>query len=171
MKTLLKYVIFIGISLPIFFLFFFQSRYDIVIQIKNIVQTHTLGNSLKPTVDYHRTLTRYKAGSPSSRFSSLIADSDHLISQIKERCRLQNLPTDWSMDLIPLPKPRMLLLRADPENVLYASNPKTGCTNFRVFLFRLDGVPMKRIRNIDKFEGFEKHYQVGDALNLQYIAI
>ena len=141
-----------------------------LLYVKNvfIIENLNLSKRRKPSIDLNQVITRYKEGISTTKphFSSLIKDSDLLVSQIKERCRSENMSADWSMDLNPLPKPRMLLFRAE-QGMLYASNPKTGCTSFRVFMYLLDKVPRRQIKDLRLFEKFQKHYQVKTDLQTE----
>ena len=71
-------------------------------------------------------------------FSKLIRKSQDILSSVRQRCEEENLGTTWGFGMNPVPKPRMLIKRTQ-QKILFASNPKTGSTSFKRFLFYLDG--------------------------------
>ena len=94
------------------------------------------------------------------RFSKLIRQSQDFLSLIRSRCEEESLSTTWEFAMNPVPKPRMLIKRVG-EDVLFASNPKTGSTSFKRFLFYLDGNFKLLDRYHDKPRG---HFKIIDSL-------
>ena len=74
---------------------------------------------------------------PESQIKSL-QKSQYILHTIRENCMAQNLSVDWNF-WNNYSSPRLLI--AKPENrILYGSNPKTGSTSFKRFLFCIDGI-------------------------------
>ena len=64
--------------------------------------------------------------------------STKIIAKIRENCVAKNRSTAWSF-WNKFTKPRLLIAKKE-YHILYGSNPKTGSTSFKRFLFCLDGV-------------------------------
>ena len=94
------------------------------------------------TLSYNYRLISYVKnelhGDPEHRFSKLIRKSHDFLRDVRKRCENERFSTKWGFEMNPVPKPRMLIER-DREKILFASNPKTGTTSFKRFLFYLDG--------------------------------
>ncbi|KAL5248720.1 hypothetical protein ACHWQZ_G017789 [Mnemiopsis leidyi] len=94
------------------------------------------------TLSYNYRLISYVRnelhGDPEHRFSKLIRKSHEFLRDVRKRCEKEKLVTHWGFEMNPVPKPRMLIKR-EKEKIVFASNPKTGTTSFKRFLFYLDG--------------------------------
>ncbi|XP_063677136.1 carbohydrate sulfotransferase 12-like [Bolinopsis microptera] len=64
--------------------------------------------------------------------------SHKILAKIRENCAARNISTVWNFRDKFL-KPRLLIAKKE-YHILYGSNPKTGSTSFKKFLFRIDGV-------------------------------
>ena len=73
-----------------------------------------------------------------NRLRETLEHSQDTLLAIKMRCRSLGLKTQWNFKYN-FAKPRLLISKRS-HRILYASNPKVGSTNFKRFLFMLDGV-------------------------------
>ena len=63
--------------------------------------------------------------------------SQAILKKIKLNCRKNNISTEWNLyEKFSMPR---LLIAKPSQCILYGSNPKTGSTSFKHFLYRLDG--------------------------------
>ena len=75
-----------------------------------------------------------------------------ILKKIKLNCRKHNISTEWNFyDQFSMPR---LLIAKPSQRILYVSNPKTGSTSFKKFLYRLDG------NEIGDFHRPNGHYKV-----------
>ncbi|KAL5257866.1 hypothetical protein ACHWQZ_G012718 [Mnemiopsis leidyi] len=98
--------------------------------------TETVSNNTKVDFDLdnfpgiHSNLT-------SSEIATL-KKSRRILEKIRENCKAQNISTVWNFwDRYTTPR---LLIAKSRDRILYGSNPKTGSTSFKRFLFSIDGV-------------------------------
>ena len=74
----------------------------------------------------------------SNLVNTSLSRSKELVEAIRKRCQLLGMPNKrWSFD--EFQKPRLLIYRKSIK-VIYSSNPKTGSSSFKKFLYKLDGV-------------------------------
>ena len=74
----------------------------------------------------------------SSNDIATIKKSHQIMKKIRENCKAQNISTVWNF-WDRFTKPRLLIAKSK-YRILYGSNPKTGSTSFKRFLFTIDGV-------------------------------
>ncbi|XP_063694619.1 carbohydrate sulfotransferase 11-like [Bolinopsis microptera] len=67
--------------------------------------------------------------------------SHKILAKIRENCAARNISTAWNL-LDKFSKPRLLIAKKK-YHILYGSNPKTGSTSFKRFLFCIDGITDK----------------------------
>ena len=88
------------------------------------------GFDLKKIPGIHSTL--------STNDIATIKKSQQIMKKIRENCKAQNISTVWNF-WDRYTKPRLLIAKSK-YRILYGSNPKTGSTSFKRFLFTIDGV-------------------------------
>ena len=79
--------------------------------------------------------------------------SQEILTTIRENCRKKGISTEWNLRKN-FSKPRLLIAKTE-YHILYGSNPKTGSTSFKKFLYHLDGDFVSR--NFHKYSG--GHYE------------
>ena len=90
-----------------------------------------------------------------------IKKSQQILKKIRENCKAQNVSTAWNF-LYGYTKPRLLIAKSK-YRILYGSNPKTGSTSFKRFLFTIDGVT----DGAHEFHGDpDGHYEIVRSKNL-----
>ena len=89
-----------------------------------------------------------------------IKKSQQIMKKIRENCKAQNVSTVWNF-WDRYTKPRLLIAKSK-YRILYGSNPKTGSTSFKRFLFTLDGVT----DGAHEFHGDpDGHYEIVQSKN------
>ena len=72
---------------------------------------------------------------------SALEKSQKILAKIRENCVAENKSTTWGFRN-KFTKPRLLIAKKK-YHILYGSNPKTGSTSFKRFLFCIDGITDK----------------------------
>ena len=96
----------------------------------------TLSN--KPNVDFDLENFPGVHSTLSSNDIATIKKSQQILKKIRENCKAHNVSTVWNF-WDRYTKPRLLIAKSK-NRILYGSNPKTGSTSFKRFLFTIDGV-------------------------------
>ena len=114
--------------------------------------TESTNDSSKSEVDQSvRNNTIIKTGQNShlERYSELndlqkvtLEKSHKILAKIRENCAALNISTAWNL-WDKFSKPRLLIAKKK-YHILYGSNPKTGSTSFKRFLFCIDGITDKK---------------------------
>ena len=86
--------------------------------------------------------------------------SQRIMMKIRENCKAQNISTVWNF-WDRYTKPRLLIAKSK-YRILYGSNPKTGSTSFKRFLFTIDGVT-DRAHNFHRNP--DRHYKTVQSKN------
>ena len=116
---------------------------------------------------FNKYLQHYVAKETSKPFLHLVRDTQQLIGTIKTRCRARRLSTHWTWWMHPIPLPRKVIIRKQ-QRIYYASNPKTGSTSFKMFLYALDGSSREELMDINVHEQGEGHYVILDSKKDSY---
>ena len=98
-------------------------------------QSDLSGNVTQKIFHFNRDYPAYFSLSYEDKVS--LKKSQTILARIKDNCRQHNILTEWDFSNN-FSKPRLLIAKPK-RHILYGSNPKTGSTSFKKFLFILDG--------------------------------